>query len=150
MEERFMKFVSKSDDGCWIWNGGKTPNGYGHFSVGSKGSPGKSAHRVSYELFKGNIPYGMWVLHTCRNKCVNPEHLKLGTAKENNYDDKVRDGSLLIGTKNPACKYTEDQIRDIRRRYQEGETQTSIAKSLGIKQGHISDICLRKVWKHIQ
>lgn len=144
-----MKFVSKSDDGCWIWNGGKS-KGYGHFSVGPKGSPGKSAHRVSYELFKGNIPDGMWVLHTCRNKCVNPDHLELGTARKNNYDDRIRDGNLKIGISNPACKYTEDQIRDIRRRYQEGETQTSIAKSLGIKQGHISDICLRKVWKHIQ
>ena len=148
MEERFMKYVLKTDNGCWLWTGGKS-KGYGHFSVGPKGSPGKSAHRVSYELFKGEIPSGLWVLHTCRNKCVNPDHLELGTAKKNNYDDKLRDNNLPIGIKNPACKYTEEQIHDIRKRYLEGETQTSIAKSFGIKQGHISDICLRKVWSHI-
>jgi len=144
-----MKFVIKDDNsGCWLWSGGKTPNGYGHFSVGPKGSPGKSAHRVSYELFKEKIPDGLIIRHKCRNKCVNPDHLELGSYKDN-AADRIRDGVSYKGTKNPACKYTEDQIRDIRRRYSEGETQTLIAKSLGIKQGHISDICLRKVWIHI-
>ena len=144
-----MKYVIKAEDGCWNWSGGKTPNGYGHFSVGPKGSPGKSAHRVSYELFKGDITDGLWVLHTCRNKCVNPDHLQLGTPKKNNYDDRKRDGNLLVGVKNPACKYSQDIIKEIRERYENGETQTSISKSLGIKQGHISDICLRKIWKDI-
>lgn len=144
-----MKFVLKLDNGCWDWIGGKTPNGYGHFSVGPQGSPGKSAHRVSYELFKGPILDGLFVRHRCRNKCVNPDHLELGTPKQNAYDDRLRDNTLLTGSRNPAAKYTEDQIRDIRKRYSEGETQTSIAKSLGIRQGHISDICRRKVWKNI-
>jgi hypothetical protein len=149
MEERFMKYVKKEDLGCWSWIGGKSTNGYGHFSVGGKGSPGKIAHRVSFELFKHEIPKGMWVLHTCRNKCVNPEHLVIGNAKQNNKDDKIRDGTLCIGTKNPSSKYTEEQILTIRQRHLNGETQTSIAKSFGIRQGHISDICKKKVWKHI-
>ncbi len=148
MEDRFMKFVIKNNEsGCWLWSGGKS-RGYGHFSVGPKGSPGKSAHRVSYELFKGRIPDNLIIRHKCRNKCVNPDHLELGTYKDN-ADDRIRDGVTYKGIKNPACKYTEEQIKDIRRRYAEGESQTSISKSLGIRQGHISDICLRKVWKHI-
>lgn len=149
MKERFLKYVKKEEDGCWSWIGGKTPNGYGHFSVGGKGSPGKSAHRASFEIFKYQIPQGMWVLHTCRNKCVNPDHLVIGDAKKNNSEDKLRDHTLCVGIKNPSVRYSEEQILDIRQRYENGETQTSIAKSIGIKQGHISDICRRKIWTHI-
>ena len=148
MEDRFLTRVTKSDDpnGCWIWTGGRTPNGYGMFSIGSKSI---NAHRAAYKMWKGEIPKGVWVLHTCRNKCVNPDHLELGTPRKNNKEDKVRDGTLLQGTKNPSVKYTEEQVLEIRKRYNHGETQTSISKSTGIRQGHISDICLRKVWSHI-
>lgn len=151
MEDRFLRHVSKSEEpnGCWLWTGGKTPNGYGMFTVETSTKKTENAHRVAYKLWKGEIPKGVWVLHTCRNKCVNPEHLQLGTPRKNNGEDKLRDGTLLQGTKNPTVKYTETQILEIRKRYSDGETQTSIAKSLGIKQGHISDICLRKVWSHI-
>jgi len=144
-----MQFVKKdTETNCWLWIGGKTPNGYGHYYIPNGKHSGSSAHRTSYRLFKGEIPENLIIRHKCRNKCVNPDHLELGTHKDNAID-RVRDGISFKGTKNPACKYTEDQIRDIRKRYSEGETQTSIAKSLGTKQGHISDICLRKVWAHI-
>jgi hypothetical protein len=147
--EHFMRFVVQDEQtGCWLWSGGKTPKGYGHYYTPNGKHSGGSAHRASYKLFKGEIPDGQIIRHKCRNKCVNPEHLELGTYKDN-ANDRERDGVSYKGIKNPACKYTEDQIRDIRRRYAEGETQTSIAKSLGIRQGHISDICLRKVWSHI-
>jgi hypothetical protein len=150
-QERFLRLVQKDEQsGCWLWIGGKQPAGYGIFSYGTKKEGSKLAHRTAYEFWKGPIPTRVWVLHTCRNKCVNPDHLELGSAKKNNLDDKIRDNSLLIGSRNPAAKYTEDHVREIRRRYGEGETQTSISKSLGIKQGHISDICLRKVWKCVE
>lgn len=144
-----MKFVARDEDtGCWTWIGGKTPNGYGHYYTPNGKHSGGSAHRAAYTLFNGEIPEGQIIRHKCRNKCVNPDHLEVGTYKDNAVD-KIRDGITYKGTKNPACKYTEEQIKDIRKRYLEGETQTSIAKSLGIRQGHISDICLRKVWSHI-
>lgn len=151
MENRFLKHVLKTEepDGCWMWTGGKTPNGYGMFSIGARNKGSKNAHRVAYELWKGEIPKGMWVLHKCRNKCVNPDHLELGKPCKNNSEDKRRDGTLLQGTKNPSVKYSEEQILEIRKRYSEGETQTSISKSMKIRQGHISDICLRKIWSHI-
>jgi hypothetical protein len=60
MEQRFLKYVLKSEDpsGCWIWTGGKTPNGYGMFSIGARSSGGRNAHRVAFELWKGVIPKG--------------------------------------------------------------------------------------------
>jgi hypothetical protein len=140
-----MSFVEKHQNGCWLWKGGKS-NGYGYIWNGDIHS-NVLAHRVSYTLFKGGIPDGMIVRHSCKNKCVNPEHLEFGTYSDNNGIDKFRDGTLLIGVKNPANKYTEEQVKDIRNRYKNGETQTSISQSLGIRQGHILDICLQKVWK---
>ena len=90
-------YVKKEDLGCWSWIGGKSTNGYGHFSVGGKGSPGKIAHRVSFELFKHEIPKGMWVLHTCRSKCVNPEHLFLGDRTDNMKDAAKKKRICTIG-----------------------------------------------------
>lgn len=144
-----MQFVNRDEEsGCWLWKGGITPNGYGHYYTPNGKKSGGSAHRTAYTLFNGEIPSGCIIRHKCRNKCVNPEHLEIGSYKDN-ADDRKRDGIDYSGTKNPSCKYTEEKILEIRKRYADGETQTSIAKSLGIKQGHISDICLRKVWKHI-
>jgi DNA invertase Pin-like site-specific DNA recombinase len=117
------------------------------FSIGKRSI---HAHRFAYSHWKGEIIPGLWVLHTCGRKCVNPAHLELGSAKKNNLDDKKRDGTLLTGTRNPSARYTEDEIREIRTRYAAGETQTSIARSFGIRQGHVSDICLRKVWKDLE
>lgn len=141
-----MKRVNRPTDvnACWDWMGGKTSNGYGMFSIGKKSI---HAHRFAYTYWKGDIAEGLWVLHRCGRKCVNPAHLELGTPRQNNLEDKKRDGTLLTGMRNPSVKYTEDQIRSIRNRYSSGETQSSIARSLGIRQGHISDICLYKVWK---
>lgn len=65
---------------CWEWTGGKR-KGYGLFGLDGKS---KSAHRYSYELFKGDIEKGMTIDHLCRNRaCVNPNHLESVTNKEN-------------------------------------------------------------------
>ena len=145
-----MKRVSRPIDvnECWEWIGGKTPNGYGMFSIGKKSI---HSHRFSYMHWKGEIPDKLWILHKCGiKKCVNPAHLEVGTPLKNNGDDKRRDGTLLEGSRKPASKYTEEDIRNIRNRYANGETQTAISISTGIRQGHISDICLRKIWKNIE
>ena len=149
-ETRFLSHVVKRDDGCWTWTGVTQSNGYGIFSYGSKVTGNRLAHRVAYELWKEPIPEGAWILHTCRHKCVNPDHLEAGTPSKNNSTDKIRDGSLLVGERNPSVKYTAETVREIRQRYANGETQMNISRSLGIRQGHISDICLRKVWKCVE
>ncbi|MBO2700796.1 HNH endonuclease [Shewanella algae] len=75
-------------DRCWSWSGYKDDKGYGLLSNrnGSGHSP-ERAHRVSYELNFGEIPDGLVVRHTCDNpECTNPEHLVLGTQKDNMRD----------------------------------------------------------------
>lgn len=80
------KFVAKiilGDEGCWLWTA-SLRRGYGQFGLGKKNM---LAHRASYILYKGDIPDGLVVRHTCDVKhCVNPRHLVLGTHKENVRD----------------------------------------------------------------
>lgn len=81
--QRFLQFV-KEENGCWLWQSTKKKNGYGTFSYESKK---QSAHRVSYRIFKGEIPIGMQVHHKCDNpSCVNPLHLWIGFQTHNIRD----------------------------------------------------------------
>ena len=79
-----MLYVNKSKN-CWEWNGVKSWKGYGRFGICYNGVQTlPHAHRISFFIFNGDIPKGMTVHHKCENKsCVNPEHLKLLTEKEN-------------------------------------------------------------------
>jgi hypothetical protein len=86
VRQRFLTKVEKN--GCWHWLGAKTKAGYGRFKL-----DGVNCYaRVSYMLFKGDVPEDLEVMHLCdRTSCVNPNHLQLGTAKENSaykYSEK--------------------------------------------------------------
>lgn len=87
--------------GCWEWVGAKLVRGYGHLSHEGKYL---LAHRVSYELHNGPIPDGLLVLHSCDNPaCVRPDHLWVGTPKQNT-EDMHKKGRGATGSKRPNAK----------------------------------------------
>src|SRR5216684_5016973 len=87
VRERFEeKYIPEPNSGCWLWDGSLDSHGYGQLSS-KRGSRPHRASVVSYELYKGGVPNGWCVLHRCDVPCcVNPDHLWLGTRKENSID----------------------------------------------------------------
>ena len=79
MEARFWAKVEKGP-GCWEWTASKI-TGHGRMVIDGATA---YAHRISYELANGPIPDGLLIDHICHNKgCVNPDHLRLATQKQN-------------------------------------------------------------------
>ena len=139
---RFMKNVDKTDS-CWLWTGTKINVGYGRFCF-----QGKQwiAHRLMYLHCHGELINDMVICHTCRNKCVNPDHLEQKSQGEN-MNDRLRDGTDQRGEKHNRSKLTNEQVVDIRSR--KNQTQQSIADEFGVHQTIIGRILRGKRWTHI-
>lgn len=145
MTDRFWSKVRKEI--CWIWTASKDRDGYGYFQVNGKAC---KAHRVSYAFSHGEIPHGMLVCHRCDNpSCVNPDHLFLGTSRDN-MQDKVTKGRMVgnwgAGENVPTSKLTEAQVIAIR---EDTRSRPEIAKEYGVSRPLISLIQRRKIWKCI-
>lgn len=99
MKQRLVNLmVPEPNTGCWLFLGQLYRNGYGKINVAKKTT---SAHRVSYETFKGEIGE-LWVLHKCDTPCcINPDHLFLGT-RQDNVDDMMRKGRKQASKKKKA------------------------------------------------
>lgn len=134
MTQRFFDKVSpEPNSGCWLWTGAVNNKGYGRF--GTSGY----AHRFSYEFHKGPVG-SMCVLHTCDNPCcVNPDHLVLGTMKENSQD-MVRKGRNNAGkgkAKRQPSRLTAAAIEEI---VHSVEKQSVLAARFGIDQSYVCHI----------
>ena len=135
-KQRFNKKISiNPKTGCWEWHGSIYLNGYGQFSF--LGRPMR-AHRVSYLLFKDEIPPNMDVCHTCDNRiCVNPDHLFIGSRSDNMQDcskkGRLRPGHLFLsGEKNINAKLKKGDIYRILLLKSEGKTMGKIAQLFNV------------------
>lgn len=142
---RFYKFVDKgSADECWPWVGTMKKNGYGGFWFNGKAD---RAHRVSYQISKGPIPYGLLIRHTCDNKaCVNPNHLLTGTSLDNARDALERN-RYPRGETQGRSKLTLVQVEEIRRNWRNRtETQKSMSERFSVSTSCIQFVATGHNW----
>lgn len=145
VEERFLEKVDKSaPNGCWVWTGSVYPNGYGQFWFKGKYV---LSHRFSYELFKEPIPEGMVVCHRCDNpRCVNPDHLWLGTLKENSADS-IKKGRMPTGEKHYCSKLTAAIVREARLERKQGASIQSLAEKYGVTYNPMRRALVGETWR---
>lgn len=155
VEIRFWDLITKNKVGCWIWGRKATANRRHRNICVGKGS--MRVHRFSWEFYYGPVPNGLFVLHSCDNKaCVNPNHLFLGTQKDNVHDmmRKGRDPFRrsypgLKGELSGKAKLSEKKVIEIRKLYSEGCSVLKLSKIFGTSGSNIVHIVKRHTWRHI-
>lgn len=150
IQSYFNERVKRSDNplDCWEWIGMLNDQGYGIAGVRNSHI---RAHRLAYELFKGPLSRGDYILHNphCRTRaCVNPAHLRIGSQKENAADRKIS-GTQSLGERHYRTDFVVDDIRRIRKRYAEGALLEDIAEDYGVGTVTIHDIVKYKTWRHV-
>jgi hypothetical protein len=126
---------------CRLWTGATHPDGHGKVSVDGVT---EYAHRVAFEIANGRKP-GPLLRHLCgRASCCADRHLREGTDAEN-LADQVAHGTYSppphpCGEAHPGAALSDDQVEEALRRLEGGETQTAIARSLGVSQPLISQL----------
>jgi len=136
---------------CWLWTASKTNTGYG--TLGRK-TRRYLAHRYSWIIHNGEIPNGMCVCHHCDTPlCVNPEHLFLGTQKDNMKDaskkGRVEGNGNQYGENCGTSKLVENDIRNIKKCREEGMLLREIADIYNIHLSNVSYIVNGNTWKHV-
>jgi hypothetical protein len=142
---RFCQLLKPSEtDDCVNWCG-TTSNGYGLFKIGGKNGRGFYAHRLAYWLATGvSPPTNLEICHRCNNRrCCNPDHLYLGTHKEN------MEYAAAQNRMQGAAKVTEADVLEIRRRASEGTTTKELAKSYVLAETTIRSILAHRTWKSV-
>lgn len=154
IEQRFWTKVKKTN-GCWLWTGQIDHHGYGRIRLDQQIK--LLASRVSWEIHNGKILDGLLVLHKCDNpSCVNPDHLFLGTHKDNVADmiAKGRRGnnsSAISGERNHNTVLTWKIVMAIRKEFARLPKRYGVKRELGRKYGmtgeNIHSIVTYKTWR---
>lgn len=143
-----MSHVRKTDT-CWEWTAHIDKKGYGRFGIDRRA---RKANRVAWMLFRGPIPAGFHVCHSCDNrKCVRPDHLWLGTNAQNNADMMSKSRwRPFLGSEHGRAKLRESDVVEIRNKYLSGGiTYMEIAKMFGVSKSVIGTIIRRANWRHV-
>lgn len=142
-----MKRVQVAEDGCWLWTAYCMKNGYGLFRMSSHHQRSRLAHRASYVLFNGEIPDGLDVMHSCDNRrCVNPDHLSVGTRQEN-MRDAVNKNRAARGETHGRGRLSERQAIEI---LEAAGPHKEIASRFDVSAATVSDIKRGHRWSHLQ
>lgn len=151
--ELLKRTVCDLATGCWLWVHKPIKSGYCLTTARSrKRTPRDRVHRLSYEVFVGPIPDGLWVLHRCdRRNCLRPDHLFLGTAADNTADMVAKGRARgARGSKHASAKLTEDDVRLIRHLYATSKvTKKALGQRFGVTGAAIGRAINRVDWAHV-
>lgn len=148
-DKNFWKHVTKTS-GCWLWCGAHGRTGYGKLGYQGKDY---EAHRFSWELHNGPIPAGLCVLHKCDTRdCIHPDHLFLGTKRENTHD-ALQKGHLHTphpkaqGSKHYHSVFTEADVIFIRANRTTRHADLAARFNVGVNA--IRKVIYRESWQHL-
>lgn len=137
--------VPEPNSGCWLWLGTTARGGYGRITLGRRSA---NAHRASWLAYHGAIPPSLHVLHRCDvRSCVNPDHLFLGTNRDN-IADKVAKGRQArnAGELHPSSRLRSGDVRAI---YSDERPLRAIAHAFEVSKQTVSDIRAGRSWAHV-
>ena len=145
----WLKHTQSNDKGCMNWWGAN--NGVGYGRVKWKDGKKEYLHRIVYELKYGPFDQNLCVLHKCDNpRCINPEHLELGTDKKNAEDRQARNrGWNNVGESHGKVKLNEVAVKVIRFLYKKKVTARKLARVHNVTTGAIYGIVKRETWGHV-
>ncbi len=143
--ERFWARVSQGD-GCWEWQGYRSPKGYGRMREGGRRV---MASNVALALAGRPLAEGECALHHCDNPpCVRPDHLFAGSKADNNHDRALKRRGVE-GERVNTNKLTRDEVAEVRRLYATGGySQPQLGRMFGVRHGTIGYIVRGETWKN--
>ena len=150
VQKVFSRCKRDEETGCLEWQGACINKGYGHIRLNTAGViTWDGPHRIVWKHSHGEIPKGMMVCHHCDNRvCAEISHLFLGTAKAN-AADMIAKGRSLKGERQSQAKLTEDQVCEIREKWEGGRSQASIGREYRVTGPTIRAVVYRQTWKHV-
>jgi len=137
----YRHIIKDATTNCHLWTGFIDKHGYGLITSDKRCW---LAHRLAWVRANGAIPDGLFVLHRCDNpRCVNPEHLFLGTAKDNARDMWAKGRNAPIKRQ---LKLNAELVLKIR---SAKGSHRKIAAKFKVSRSTITAVKSRQTWRHV-
>ena len=139
--------IPEPNSGCLLWEGAINQGGYGRVRWNGKG---RGAHRMAWQVSRGLIPEGLCVCHKCDvRSCINPDHLFLGTHRDNVIDMWAKGRGSRNGLReedHPKNRLSRAQVFVIKA---DTRTHRKIAEEYGVCSSTVTRIKTGQLWPHL-
>lgn len=146
VQDLLIRTNRNEETNCLEWQGAKSSFGHGQLRVNSKVY---EVHRLMATLIYGE-PNGLFCLHSCDNPpCINPDHLRWGTQKENLLEMQSKGRKFIAyGENTTSAKLTQEKVKEIRALYPK-YNKSQLARMYGVRQPTINKIINNVTWQNV-